>query len=414
MLQNNTSLRLKYHSRFEAALIFLMTTFLVVFPKGGIKIGGVPITWGYALLLGVGAFLVLVNLSEGINVSRKRWLVIFAAVPFQVYLIMLIAANGFLSIGFTISMIINVIVLPWLLVIMYGNYFDRFNPRFMLNLIRHGILIVAVYGIFLFFYRALAGSWIEIPFITVNYGDLGMLDAKYNMRFGFLPKLISTYNNGNIFGVCMIMLLPLFDQLEKSKWKSAVVKLALVLSLSRTVWIGLFVYEFIIRLYLDRITPRMIARYMTLLIALAGVIFFIAFVVLGAGTSFLFDTNLGGRAEQVEALENVTLLSNIPFISIAEIVYLSILERMGLVGLLLFLIMIGVPIVLTFYTRGALRKCFLSGALLYLLVAFSDGAIMFIPVMAFFWFLISMMISSNEYFDRPEIPDVSKDTEVTA
>ncbi len=410
MLQNSPSLRLKYHSRIEAALIFLMITFLVIFPKGGIKIGGVPITWGYALLFGVGAFLVPINLFEGINVSRKRWLTIFAALPFQVYLMMLIAANGFVSIGFTISMAINVIFLPWLLVIMYGNYLDEFNPRYMLNLIRHGILIVAMYGIFLFFYRAITGSWLEIPFITVNFGDIGMLDSKFNMRFGFLPKLISTYNNGNIFGVCMIMMLPLFDRLEKSKWKSAVVKLALILSLSRTVWIGLFVYEFVIRLYLERITPKMIVRYVILLLSLIGIVLFIVFVVLGGGLSFLFDTSLGGRAAQVHALDNIHLLSQTPFISIAEIVYLSILERMGLAGLALFLLMVATPIILTIPTRGALRKCFISGTLLYLLVAFSDGAIMYIPVMAFFWFLISLMISSNKYFDRPEIPDVATDT----
>lgn len=410
MTRNNPSLRLKYHSRLEAALIFLTITFLVILPKGGIKIGGIPITWGYALLFGTGAFLVLVNLSQGINVARKRWLVIFAALPFQVYLIMLIVANGFVSVGFTISMIINVIALPWLLVVMYGNYFDDFDPRFMLNLIRHGIFIVAIYGIFLFFYRAITGSWLEIPFLTVNFGDIGMLDAKYNMRFGFLPKLISTYNNGNIFGVCMIMMLPLFDQLERSKWKSAVVKLALVLSLSRTVWIGLFVYEFIIRLYLDRITPKMIIRYLTLLVSLIGAVLFIVYVVLGGGTSFLFDTSLGGRAAQLGALDNFSLLSQTPFLSVAEIVYLSILERMGLAGLILFLIMVGTPILLTIPTRGALRKCFLSGVLLYLLVSFSDGAIMYIPVMAFFWFMISMMIGSNKYLDRKEIPDVSTDT----
>ncbi len=395
------------HSRFETVMIFLVTSFLLIFPKGGIKISGVPITWGYVLLFGVAAFFFLTSLIEGINISRRRWLVIFACLPFQVYLLMIIAAHGFVSAGFMISMVVNVIVLPWVLVVFYGNYFDTFDPRFMLNLIRHGVFIVAAYGIFLFFYRALTGNLIEIPFLTMNYGDLGTMDAKFNLRFGFLPKLFSTYNNGNIFGVCMIMMLPLFDRLEKSRWKTAVVKLALVLSLSRTVWIGLFVYEFFMQLYLNKITLKLLTRNLILLAGIAGAILFVVFVVLGGDSAFLFDTNLGGRADQLEVLDHITLLSHIPFISIAEVVYLSILERMGLAGLALFLLMVGAPVALSLPSRNSIKKSFIAGVLLYLFLALSDGAIMFIPVMAFFWFLVSMMVSSNEYFDRPETTEAS-------
>lgn len=412
-MPKNESLILRYHTRFEAILIFLTTVFILVFPKGGIKIGGVPLTWGYALIFGLGLVFLLANFSHGINISRKRWLVILAAIPFQAYLIMLIFLNGFVSIGFTISFVTSIIFLPWILVVFFGNYFDEFNPRFMLNLIRHGIFIVAAYGIFLFFYRAFSGHWIEIPMLTVNLADLGQLDSKFNMRFGFLPKLISTYNNGNIFGVCMIMMLPIFDRLENSRWKSAVVKLALILSLSRTVWIGLFLYEFVFRLYLQKITPKLIARYLILLAIMIAAVIVLVFVVLGQGTNFLFDTNLGGRTEQFESVENISLLSNIPFISIAEVVYLSILGRMGLVGLLLFLVMLAMPFILSIYTNGALRRSFIVGAALYLIVALSDGAIMFIPVMAFFWFVVSIMVSDNEFFDRTEIPDVSGKTEVS-
>ena len=55
--------------------------------------------------------------------------------------------------------------------------------------------------------------------LTVNAGDLGELDSsKFNQR-GSVSKLISTYNNGNIFGVCTLMLFPIFYEYTKSKIK---------------------------------------------------------------------------------------------------------------------------------------------------------------------------------------------------
>jgi len=50
---------------------------------------------------------------------------------------------------------------------------------------------------------------IEIPYFTINAADVGEVADKYNQR-GNIMKLISTYNNGNIFGVCTLMFFPLF------------------------------------------------------------------------------------------------------------------------------------------------------------------------------------------------------------
>jgi hypothetical protein len=384
----------------ETTLVFILATFLLIFPKGGIKISGIPFTWGYAFLFAVAFFLLIKNLSHGFTVSRTRWLTIGSAIPFQVYILMIIAANGYVSFGFTMSMVINTVVMPWIFIMILGNYLDRFNPRFLFKMIKVGVLAIALYGIFLFFFRALTGEWIEIPLLTINYGDIGALDAKYNIRFGFLPKLISTYNNGNIYGICILMVLPIFDQLEKSRIKSAVVKTSLILSLSRTVWIGLLFYELVLQWFLQKRDRKFLIRYIIILASLISIVLGIVFFVLGGDFGFIFDPRLGGRIGQVEALENITILPSIPFISIAEIVYLSVLDRLGVAGFVLFLIMILAPCVFSLNAKSAYRKSFLAGVVLYIVLAMSDGAIMFIPVMAFFWFMVSMAISRTSFPDE--------------
>ncbi len=404
-LPSHNSRPVNYHTRLEIVLLTLFFLFLLVFPKGGIKIGKIPITWGYILIALTGFVFFFISLARGLETSRQRWLAILAAMPFQCYLILVFLANGYLNFGFAMSMIIGFVALPWIFVFFLGNYLDDFHPRYLLNLIRHGIFWVAVYGIVLFFYRALTGEWLEIPFLTINYGDIGALDTKFNVRFGFLPKLIATYNNGNIYGVSILMFLPLFDRLEKSRWKSAIVKLSLILTLSRTVWMGLLFYELFVQLYLNRFSVKRLWQSALLLTGVVVSIVIIAFFVLGGGAAFLFDPNLGGRAKQLALLDNLAIVTHLPLISIAEMVYLSVLERLGILGLVLYLLMMATPLFINLGSKAPLKRAFIAGVGMYLFVSLSDGASSFIPVLAFFWFMASLAVSRDPYFDRPDVPD---------
>jgi hypothetical protein len=62
--------------------------------------------------------------------------------------------------------------------------------------------------------------------------------------------------------------------------------------------------------------------------------------------------------------------------------------------------MILAPCVFSLNAKSAYRKSFLAGVVLYIVLAMSDGAIMFIPVMAFFWFMVSMAISRTSFPDE--------------
>jgi hypothetical protein len=392
------------------SLAFLLLTFLVLFPKGGFKIFSIPITWGYLLLIsfsGIGFF----NLMKGgfKGISRKRFLVFMLTLPFQIMSILCLIFNGWTQTGFTISFICSLILIPFFLVVILGSYLNKVDMKFLLHSLRHIIFIISIYGIILFFYRSLSGSFIEIPYLTVNVDDLGLLDEKHIDRGG-VSKLISTYNNGNIYGSCVLMLLPLYSLLEKSFLKKTLVKASLFLTLSRTVWIGLFLYEVMSSLlfnfnHTDYSNIKKFAFEKVKLFVKTSIVLLLFFVFLnfslslfGSDLSFLFDSKLGGRDDQLMSLQDMSLLSYKSFDGIVEIVYLSILNQFGILGLLLFILQMISPLIINIKKHSSIlsvnnyNQACAFGIILYLVIAGSDGAILYIPVMPIYWFLASMYL----------------------
>jgi hypothetical protein len=386
--------------RLHRAVFLLLATFLLLFPKGGIKLAGVPITWGYLLLgmFAAAAFVFALLSARLWKLRRSRLLTLAALLPFQLVSLLTFAANGVEGLGFTISFLVTFFFLPPVFVLLMAPYLDRLDANMLFRFLRVGILAVAAYGIFLFFFRMITGAFLEIPLLTVNLGDLGGLDEKYINRDGVF-KLISTYNNGNIYGICMLMLLPLYGWIEQSRLRRGIVKFSLVLTISRTVWIGLVLYEVLSRMFIRRISARELASLVGV-IALVGVIIAVIMSRLGVGIWFLLDTSLGGRAHQIDFVREARFLAVEPFSTIMEIVYLSVLRFFGIVGLATFLVAMTTPLALylTGYVpsaRSTFKRCVAVGMVIYLVIAASDGAILYIPVMAFYWFLVALLLSHN-------------------
>ncbi|MEX2583392.1 MAG: hypothetical protein WD766_08960 [Gemmatimonadota bacterium] len=387
---------------FERGAIVLLVTFLLIFPKGGIKVAEVPITWGY-LLLGIASLSIpLALLSRSRARVRKESLTVVAGlIPFQMVVWLGLLFNGVTGMGFAISLLVSFFFVPLAFLLALGPSLDRLNLGLLYRLIRGGILFIAAYGIFLFFYRLGTGSFIEIPYLTVNAGDFGDMDEKFIDRGGIF-KLISTYNNGNIYGVSLLLLLPLYSWLERRTWPKLIVKLSLLLTLSRTVWVGLLVYEVVQRIYVRRISVKDVALLLVSLVLLvAGVL--AALTLMGAETSFLFDPNLGGRIGQLEVLRNPSILPSISFEHVLEMVYLSMLENFGLVGLLSYVLAMTMPLWLLFlgavpFAETEYKRGLGAGLIVYLFVSLSDGALLFIPVMAFYWFIVALLVSPNPSF----------------
>jgi hypothetical protein len=381
---------------------FILVTFLLVFPKGGVKFGGIPVTWGY-ILLGLSTLPFLLQLAHGarMRLAAPRLTVAAALLPFQFIVWATLLLHGTTGMGFAVSLVVSFFFIPLALVIALGVYLDRMDLGPLFRMLRVGILLVAAYGIFLFIYKLKTGSFIEIPYLTVNAGDVGGLEDKYIDRGGIF-KLISTYNNGNIYGVSMLILLPLYGWLEKSRVRQGIVKASLLLTLSRTVWVGLVVYEVLQRVHVKRVSARALALLGLALVGLGlGVAY--AMSLMDRNVSFLFDRNLGGRLGQLGALETARALPNAPFETIYEIVYLSVMESFGILGLAAFLVAMATPVALhllraTPYAGSTYKRNLAAGLITYLIVSMSDGALLFIPVMVFYWFMVSLLVSDNPSF----------------
>jgi len=376
-------------------IILLNLIFLLVFPKGGTKLLGIPITWGYIIFFMSSLFLILKYKIFDVKISKKKEFVILSMVSFQMCILVSIYFNGNSDLGMTFSLIVSLILIPWLSIVYVGKYIDEhMDIYYLFKIVKIGLIFISIYGIFLFFYRIFTGKWIEVPFLTVNLGDLGRLDEKYIDRGG-IYKLISTYNNGNIYGISVSILLPLYEFIEKSKIKKLIVKVSMVLTLSRTVWISLIVYESLIRPLINGIVLKKMIIHVVFVLLLVFSLFKISSIISSNPLEFLLDKNLGGRTESLDILHNFELVSTKPVSGISEIVYLGVLNVFGLIGLLLFLFMMLSPIISSICVRSVYKKSLLYGLILYLIISISDGAILYIPVMMFYWFIASLLISKK-------------------
>ena len=201
---------LRKASPLSVFLVGFATVFLVLFPKGGIKIGILPITWGYVFFGVTTPFLAIVRLvSFPLRLPLRVFGALAFLIPFQLLVIYTTALYGYLNPPFAISTLTNLFPLPFIFLLLYPPFYPFIDGAKFARLLRICIFVAAVWGIFLFIWHPLTGHYVEIPYLTVNKADLGMLEDSKSINRGFFFKNISTYNNGNLYGLCMLMLAPL-------------------------------------------------------------------------------------------------------------------------------------------------------------------------------------------------------------
>jgi hypothetical protein len=78
-------------------------------------------------------------------------------------------------------------------------------------------------------------------------------------------------------------------------------------------------------------------------------------------------------------------------------VYVGMINAFGIFGFIAYLIAVISPIFFCAVNRTLtkIRICLILGLTNYLFVSLSDGAMLFIPTMAFFWFLTSLLARKN-------------------
>jgi len=386
-------------ARIRNLLIVLFTVFLISFPKGGFKISNIPITWGYILLIIAVPFAFSGLIKEGkMYFPKDRMIATMLCLPFILYSSLTLLFSTYDSLGFLFSFLLSILIMPIFFLIFFGKILDSDNFKYkFINSFVWSIRFVTIFGILLFLQNILTGRSIEIPYLTVNIDDVGSLDEKYNLR-GNIMKFTSTYNNGNIFGVCMLILAPLYLENEKSKIFKIIFLSALALTLSRTVWLGMA----LIGCFYTAKNIKNTKGIIILIVSLCGVLIFVPLLLklINVDTNFLFDRNLGGRIGQLAVLSNLTLFGNGNFSGISEIVYTSILESFGIIGLLFFLLYLFSPLIVLFLKRKKTVKNYHWGILIYCIICLSDGAMLLIPTMCFFWFISGFILSPNNFIKK--------------
>lgn len=366
---------------FLAFLVF----YTVALPKGGIKAGGVPLTLGYVLTM----ILLIVAMLRGRRLALPfdRMLAFLPCLLLGLWSIVVVNANGTDSVGFTVSYFVSVLYLPVFgLMVFSPLILDEHNALIERALV-WAVRFIVVYGIFLFFFKQFTGRWIEIPFVTVNAADVGQLDDK-NIDRGGIFKLISTYNNGNIFGVSLAIMAPLYLKLERRRLFEWALYAAMFLTLSRTVWIAAVLIMFMRTLAKGAKPIMLLYLAVGLLVAGATIMGLLSF--LGRDMSFVFDSNLGGRANQLDVLSDIHFIPEGQVSALPEIAYLGMLKYFGIPGLLLFIAHLLTPALLLrvegvrLLSPTPAAAC-LQGLLIYAVLAGADAAFSFIPVMMIFW-----------------------------
>ena len=136
-------------ARWACALLFL---FVVLFPKGGFKIGDVPITWGYCLI----ALYALVACpwaildSKLLRLSPLTLFVFCCLLPFQ-FILLMSFANGIESMGFALSTLLSFFGLPAVFLILWRQWYGKRLFAFALRALKFCVIAAAIYGISMFF-----------------------------------------------------------------------------------------------------------------------------------------------------------------------------------------------------------------------------------------------------------------------
>jgi hypothetical protein len=373
-----------------ASAIYWAYVVLIIFnvgsPKAGIEVGGLPLTFGYILLAAAAPLGV-------IGLVRRPTLQAAAIGNFIAYLLVgLIAIYKTLVFGAQLQAVLVglalFIALPAIMLIGLCAHLEYLSERQIGGILKWCMRFVIAWGIMNFVLFALFHWIVEIKYVTINAGEVSSVFNKNNRR-GSLMKLISTYNNGNIFGVCMIMLAPVYIYFEKSRaWVVAFIG-AIVLSLSRTTWFGLIAVGGLMVLTGQ---IRLSRGYFWIALVSAVALAIVMMVSIGWSPDAVLDTNLGGRLNQWKDL-TISPFGGSTFL-IAEILYAGLLNSFGVVGALVALVAFLYPVGYAIGRAGqlsVLRRAAAVGCAGYLLAAFFDAAIVYPPVIAIYLFMSALV-----------------------
>lgn len=404
----------------SCVLLFIMVFINVTFPKAGIKLGGIPLTVG-------NVFLMLTIMMWFFYVIWKRCFVFSTAEKYVIlgciyWLIrfMFTMVGGRVGLSDWVGFFVPLVIYPFTFIVM--NYFitEQKQIDFIIRMLLWGTVIVFVFG---FLQAAFGIEKFSIPGLTVNYTDYisstNWYAEKYNgVQEGVTySKTVSTYQNGNLLGVNILLFCPMiYESIENKTWRNIymlVFILFCILTGSKTCWVGIFIYLFIkgIVIVNRKWADGRKVQFACLVIAMIPVV---AAIFLGMfpqimerfRDSFTFKNinDLSGRSQSMNELINYFIVKTEWILtgpygltaywgSSYEMAYFCILMIGGLAGLIAFLGPI--MFILIRYTgkhikESRILKGITHGVIVYIIIAFVEGALWLPPTAINLWMVLAL------------------------
>lgn len=392
----------------------------VTFPKAGIKLGGIPLTVGnICLMITVMCWFIAVLWKRCFVFSRAETFVLTGCLYWLIRFL-LVMAGGREGLSDWVGFFVPLVIYPFMFFVF--NYFitEKKQIDFILRMLFWGTLIVFAFG---FLQAAFGIERFSIPGLTVNYTDYisstNWYAEKYNgVQEGITySKTVSTYQNGNLLGVNVLLFCPMIYETIKNKTGRRIYMLVFilfcVLTGSKTCWVGIVLYLFLkgIVILNRKWADTRKVQFTCLLIALVPVIaavFLNAFpqIAMRFQESFTLKNidDLSGRSESMNRLINF-FINKLEWLltgpygltrywgSSYEMAYFCILMLGGLMGLAAFLgpiVYILVSRLRLFAGTSKTVKGICHGVIVYLIVAYVEGALWLPPTAVNLWLVLGI------------------------
>ena len=367
-------------SRPITALTALAVFWMFALPKAGFYLAGTPVTFGYFMLAALAALQVLRMTTRPLRVCGDHLTLGLLLCSLGTIELTTFARYGYDSIGSLASIVVSSLLMPVLSILAAHWTIERLGLPRLLKVVGYSLLVVAGYGLLSFLVFNTAGVLVGIPYITTTGGDLSEIMLRHNLR-GPVIKMFSTYNNGNVLGVNVLLWGPL---VATSLQTQMAFRTVCLLTLSRSVWVGLLVYE-----SLTAAISMKIWRWFAGLVLLGMLIASVYGASRWMGLdplAFLTDRQLGGRVQSIQNNLHRGLSSQTNWPS--ESFYASAYLSFGPAGLVLMTLVLLFPIV-----RGGRSNLAIRGRIAmatYLVVASAESAYNLVPTQMSYWFVAAI------------------------
>lgn len=340
-------------------LLLITIFFNIWFPKAGIKLSGIPLTVGNVFLAITFFFW---TMKKVMNRRMKINKIGYILIILMLYsLIKYLLIGGFVK---NIGYIIPLVVYPLMFIIAYDTIDTKEKLQKVIKVICFGFFFICIYALLQYVFGI---EKVCIPGLTVNlsdytaYGANWYLQKNNNNSSEIGTKIISTFQNGNLYGVNALLIYPIVYGYLKKENKSFLMYVSLALfvicvflSLSRSCWLGIILFMlFGIFLESEKNKNSLYRKAIIILMCLVLVgVSFKYFPSIAARFSSMDKSSImsmSGRTEGLtEVLNNfsqykyifIWFIGSNGFIENAGLAYemtpLALLVQVGIIGIVLF------------------------------------------------------------------------------